>query len=86
MTGQERRRVLLLNFRENQSTSSISGVTVVNGNNVDQIRQKLDYSGKRKVTERLRSFKPRYLDKLSFICFPLVFILYNAFYWTLKCI
>ena len=86
MTGQERRRVLLLNFRENQSTSSISGVTVVNGNNVDQIRQKLDYSGKRKVTERLSSFKPRYLDKLSFICFPLVFILYNAFYWTLKCI
>ena len=60
-------------------------VRVINGSNIDQIRQKLS-SQESKVKLRLKSVKPRYLDQLSVIIFPSVFIVYNIFYWSLRCI
>ena len=73
-------------FHREDELSSDGRVTVINGNNIDQIRQKLDYSEHSKVTQRLKRYKPRSLDRLSFIFFPLLFILYNILYWNLQCI
>ena len=62
-------------------------VTVINGTNIDQVRQKLELSSRQsKVKLKLKTVRPRVLDKLSIVCFPLVFIIYNSLYWSIQCI